>query len=80
MRKNSPFPGEELSYQAFVLSKDTRGSWSDIAKAVQGRFSTNMSWDDMMRSLSDPVYGYDAQGNPSFPHVSHCKQSLPPCS
>ena len=35
-----------------------------------------MSWDEMMRSLSDPVYGYDAQGNPSFPHVSQCTSRI----
>ena len=35
-----------------------------------------MSWDEMMRSLSDPVYGYEAQGIPSFPHVSQCTSRI----
>lgn len=34
----------------------------------QGRYA-NLSWDEMMRSLSDPIYQYDAQGVPSFPQV-----------
>ncbi|CAL5219060.1 g820 [Coccomyxa viridis] len=33
----------------------------------QGRYP-NMSWDDMLRSLSDPIYQYDAQGNPTYSH------------
>ncbi|CAK0746583.1 hypothetical protein CVIRNUC_001703 [Coccomyxa viridis] len=33
---------------------------------LQGRYG-NLSWDEMMRSLSDPLYGYDAQGVTSYP-------------
>ena len=35
---------------------------------MQGRYG-NLSWDEMMRSLSDPLYGYDAQGVTSYPQV-----------
>ena len=35
---------------------------------LQGRYP-NLSWDEMLRSLSDPIYQYDAQGNPQFSQV-----------
>ena len=37
---------------------------------LQGRYP-NLSWDEMLRSLSDPIYQYDAHGNPTFSQVRH---------
>ncbi len=51
------FAGVFAGYRAPRLARE------QIMCCLQGRYP-NMSWDDMLRSLSDPIYQYDAQGNP----------------